>query len=194
VKVFDNIITKSEQENLKNVLYGPEFCWYYISDVTTPQNKKQQRPALTHIYMKDGTVNSEYYDIIKKISDNVNKKIKKNLKPTLVRSFLQFPLNQNYTGTDIDTPHIDLHIPHTVYLYYVNDCDGDTVLYNYKSKKLTEQDVVKKVTDIPFYEDIKIKKKITPKQGRVVVFDGMTWHSSTQPTKGPRTIINFDMV
>jgi hypothetical protein len=27
-----------------------------------------------------------------------------------------------------------------------------------------------------------------------VVFDGMTWHSSTQPTKGTRTIINFDMV
>jgi hypothetical protein len=22
----------------------------------------------------------------------------------------------------------------------------------------------------------------------------MTWHSSTQPTKGPRCIINFDMV
>jgi hypothetical protein len=27
-----------------------------------------------------------------------------------------------------------------------------------------------------------------------VVFDGMTWHSSTQPTEGPRCIVNFDMV
>ena len=48
--------------------------------------------------------------------------------------------------------------------------------------------------DIPNYEDVKIMKKIRPKQGRVLVFDGMTWHSSTQPTKGPRCIINFDMV
>ena len=72
-----------------------------------------------------------------------------------------------------------------MYLYYVNDCDGDTVLYNYKSKD-------KK--DIPIFEDIKELKRITPKQGRVVVFDGMTWHTAEQPTKGTRTIINFDMV
>ena len=84
-----------------------------------------------------------------------------------------------------DTPHIDLHHPHTVFLYYINDADGDTVLYNYKSKN---------IKDIPNYEDIKIIKKVKPKQGRVLVFDGMTWHSSTQPTKGPRCIINFDMV
>ena len=54
--------------------------------------------------------------------------------------------------------------------------------------------VSKNISDVPNYEDIKMVKKITPKQGRVVVFDGMTWHSSTQPTKGPRCIINFDMV
>ncbi len=70
-------------------------------------------------------------------------------------------------------------------MYYVNDADGDTVLYDYLSKN---------IKDIPNYEDIKIVNKMTPKQGSVIVFDGMTWHSSTQPTKGPRCIINFDMV
>ena len=52
----------------------------------------------------------------------------------------------------------------------------------------------KNIKDAPFYEDIKIAHRVTPKQGRVVVFDGMTWHSSTQPTEGPRCIVNFDMV
>jgi len=77
--------------------------------------------------------------------------------------------------------------PHLVYLYYVNDCDGDTVIYDYISNGTH-------TLDIPFYEDIKIKKKITPKQGMVVIFDGMTWHTSTQPTRGNRCIINFDMI
>ena len=113
----------------------------------------------------------------------------KKLQMYQVRSFLQLPLNETLLFKDRkhreDTPHIDIEQPHTVFLYYVNDADGDTVIYDYVSKN---------VKDVPNYEDIKMIKKITPKQGRVVVFDGMTWHSSTQPTQGPRCIVNFDMV
>ena len=188
IKILDNIIPKKEQEFIKNTLHDQNFNWFYVSDITnTLDNKKQQRPGLAHWYMKDGNINSQWYNIVTKISDNVNKKLKKKLKPVQVRSFLQLSLNKKFLGKEkIDTPHIDLTIPHTVYLYYVNDCDGDTVLYNYKSENGKE--------DIPYFEDVKIIKRVTPKQGRVVVFDGMTWHSSSQPTKGTRTIINFDMV
>ena len=186
IKILDNIITKEEQEDFKNTLHGAKFNWFYIPDVTKLDNKQQQRPCLTHLYMNNGHINSVWYDYVKKISDNVNKKLKKKLKPVQVRSFLQLSLNKKFLGKEkIDTPHIDLDIPHTVYLYYVNDCDGDTVLYNYKSKD-------KK--DIPIFEDIKELKRITPKQGRVVVFDGRYWHTAEQPTKGTRTIVNFDMV
>ena len=38
-----------------------------------------------------------------------------------------------------------------------------------------------------------IKKKITPKQGRVVVFDGRFYHTAEQPTDNKRCIINFDV-
>ena len=187
IKILDNIISKKEQEVLKNTLHGGKFNWFYISDVTKIDNKKQQRPAMSHLFMDNGNINSEWYNIVTKISDNVNKKLNKKLRPIQVRSFLQFSLNEKFIGEEkIDTAHIDLQIPHTVYLYYVNDCDGDTILYNYKSKNGKEE--------APYFEDIKIKKRVTPKQGRVVVFDGMWWHSSSQPTKGTRTIINFDMV
>jgi len=188
VKIYDNIISKKEQEYLKNIFYSNEFPWFYTADVTSSiLNKKQRRPAFSHIFMKDGNINSNYYDIVKKISDNVNKKIKKKLIPYQVRSFLQLSLDKNLIGNSIDTPHIDMIEPHLVYLYYVNDCDGDTVIYDYISNGTH-------TLDIPFYEDIKIKKKITPKQGMVVIFDGMTWHTSTQPTRGNRCIINFDMI
>ena len=188
IQVIDNIISKKEQEYLKNIFYSNEFPWFYTADVTSSiLNKKQSRPAFSHIFMKDGNINSNYYDIVKKISDNVNKKIKKKLIPYQVRSFLQLSLDKNLIGNSIDTPHIDMIEPHLVYLYYVNDCDGDTVIYDYISNGTH-------TLDIPFYEDIKIKKKITPKQGMVVIFDGMTWHTSTQPTRGNRCIINFDMI
>jgi len=190
VKVFDNIIPKKQQEEIKNfMMYGGTFPWYFVSDITHIDNMHQSRPGHFHLFMENFKTNSDYINEIKKISDNVNKKIKKKLKMLQVRSFLQLPLNENLLYKDSphreDTPHIDIDVPHTVFLYYVCDADGDTVLYNHKSKN---------VKDIPNYEDIKIIKKVKPKQGRVLVFDGMTWHSSTQPTKGPRCIINFDMV
>jgi hypothetical protein len=66
----------------------------------------------------------------------------------------------------------------------VTDSDGETVIYNYKSKDKN---------DIPFFEDIKELKRIKPKQGRVVVFDGLYWHTAEQPTKDIRCIINFNI-
>ena len=189
MKVFDNIISKKQQEEIKNFMYGKNFPWYFVSDITHLDNIHQSRPGHFHLIVEKGKINSDYVSEVKKISDSVNKKIKKKLQMYQVRSFLQLPLNEKLLYKDSphieDTPHIDIDRPHTVFLYYVNDADGDTVLYNYKSKN---------IKDIPNYEDIKIIKKVKPKQGRVLVFDGMTWHSSTQPTKGPRCIINFDMV
>jgi|TARA_R110001592_G_scaffold240648_1_gene500734 hypothetical protein len=189
IKIFDNIIPKKQQEELKYLLYGNRFPWYFVSDITHIENQNQARPGHCHVYMELGEVNSDYINEVKKISDNVNKKIKKKLKMHQVRSFLQLPLNEKLLYKDNkhreDTPHIDIKIPHTVFLYYVNDCDGDTLIYNYVSKN---------IEDAPFYENIKVAHRVTPKQGRVVVFDGMTWHSSTQPTQGPRCIVNFDMV
>ena len=189
IKILDNIIPKKQQEELKYLLYGNKFPWYFVSDITHIDNQNQARPGHSHVYMKLGEVNSDYINEVKKISDNVNKKIKKKLKMHQVRSFLQLPLNEKLLYDSgrhkEDTPQIDLKIPHTVFLYYVNDCDGDTLIYNYVSKNME---------DAPFYENIKVAHRVTPKQGRVVVFDGMTWHSSTQPTQGPRCIVNFDMV
>jgi len=194
MQIFDNLFTIKEQEKIKDVLYGINFPWYYVKDVTFIKNKSQTRPALTHNYMVDGgIINSDFYNDVKIIYEKVNKKIKQKLKPFKVRSFLQFPLNETFLKSSSksnhmeDTPHLDLKIEHLVYLYYVNDCDGDTITYHYNTKRRNNNET-------PYYEDMKIEKKITPKQGRVVVFDGMTWHSSTQPTKGPRCIVNFDMV
>ena len=50
----------------------------------------------------------------------------------------------------------------------------------------------KKEGDMPFFEDVKELKRITPKQGRVVIFDGMYWHTE-QPKKDVRCIINFNI-
>lgn len=64
--------------------------------------------------------------------------------------------------------HIDGNLDHCVMIYYVNDCDGETILH--------------KTT------------KIKPKRGRIVLFDGLISHKIKYPTKGYRCILNFNFM
>ena len=44
--------------------------------------------------------------------------------------------------------------------------------------------------------DFKEKNRVTPKQGRAIVFDGHHWHTSGQPKDmgGLRIIMNYNLV
>src|SRR5210317_1848701 len=189
VKIYDNIISKKEQEEIKKTLVDESaeksFSWFFKPDVTLTGNEHQKRSGFAHVFLTEGKINSHFYRLVEPIVSNTAKKIKIKVKNVIqARSFLQLPLNKDYIGEGVDTPHLDRFEPHLVFLYYVCDSDGDTIIYNYKTKN---------EGDIPFFEDIKELKRIAPKQGRVVIFDGMYWHTAEQPTKDVRCIINFNI-
>ena len=189
IKVIDNIINVQEQENIKNKFLGDDnMNWFFQNDVSLKNNLRQQRPGFCHHFYRNNKINSDVYFLIEQIVTNTVKKLKwKNYTiDNLIeaRSFLQLPLNKDFIGTGVDTPHLDRTTPHTVFLYYVNNSDGHTIIYNYKSKNKD---------DIPYAEDVKILKKVKPKQGRVVVFDGLYWHTAEQPKNDIRCIININL-
>ena len=64
-------------------------------------------------------------------------------------------------------------------LYYVCDSDGDTIIYN--ERKETPDKVYT------------IKERVTPKQGRVVLFDGCLMHTAEQPINNVRCIVNYNL-
>ena len=177
IQVFDDIVDIFDQEIIKNNLFK-EKDWEFIEDVSVKDNKHQQRPGFK-IHFK--TIIPSINDILLKTAKKIKLKDPKLLE---VRSFLRLPLDKDFIGEGVDSPHIDLYQPHWVFLYYVIDSDGDTIIYDYKSKNKD---------DIPYFEDVKEIKRITPKQGRVVVFDGAHWHTADQPRKNKRCIINFNV-
>ncbi len=176
IKVFDEIVDIFDQEIIKNFLYDTG-QWSFVKDVSVKDNK-QQRPGFKIIF-------NQLHPSIDLVLKRTIKKLKlKN--PTLLeaRSFLQLPLDKKYIGEGVDTPHLDRTTPHWSFIYYVEDSDGDTIIYDYKSKN---------ENDIPYFEDIKELKRIKPKQGTIVAFDGLHWHTAEQPTKNKRCIINFNV-
>jgi len=82
------------------------------------------------------------------------------------RVFFQLPKLKTF----IPKAHVDLPFPHLVCLYYVNDSNGDTLFYN---------------------DDKKIVKRVSPKKGRIALFDGSLYHSSGQPNQNERIVINI---
>ena len=176
IQIFDEIVDIFDQEIIKNFLYDTG-QWSFVKDVSVKDNK-QQRPGFKIMF-------NQLHPSIDLVLKNTIKKLKlKN--PTLLeaRTFLQLPLDKKYIGEGVDTPHLDRTTPHWSFIYYVEDSDGDTIIYDYKSKN---------IDDIPYFENIKELKRIKPKQGRVVVFDGMYWHTAVQPSKNVRCIININV-
>ena len=190
IYVFDDFIDIEYQKDIRNILLGEfdyqgqQFPWYYIEDVTASgDHDSQHRSALAHQYVEyiDGeSVGKKltifhhlFLDMLKKVC---RKMVIRNINVLQGRSFLQFPLNLK--DRSFDTPHIDIHDrKHIVALYYVCDSDGDTIIYNERKES----------------ESYTIKQRVTPKQGRMVIFDGWLMQTAEQPLNNVRCIVNYNL-
>jgi|TARA_R100001086_G_scaffold141428_1_gene74263 hypothetical protein len=188
VWVFDNFIDIEYQNKIKNTLMGDEggdenpFPWYYIDDVTDAYSGNNQgRAALAHIYVNlwdddTSSIESDHHDLFLPLLEK-SCSLLQIPRANIIqgRSFLQFPLNLR--SREDDTPHIDTPRNHVVVLYYVCDSDGKTIIYNENKES----------------KRYSVKKKVSPKQGRVVIFDGGLYHTAQQPTKKIRCIANYNL-
>jgi hypothetical protein len=64
-----------------------------------------------------------------------------------------------------------------VALYYVNSCNGDTFIFNETTQS----------------KEYTIKKRITPEKGKLLLFDGNNYHSSSPASNSNiRLVISFN--
>jgi hypothetical protein len=91
------------------------------------------------------------------------------------------------TANRLNLPHTDTNIPHVVFLYYLNDCDGDTVIFNQRRTAETAK------THIVHDPDLAIARSFTPRRNSMLVFEGSWYHTSTVPTQGYRMVININL-
>ena len=190
--VFDDIIDKNYQDEIENILVGRDsgFSWYFIPEVAPPllgeKTTVTGRPAMSHSIVNRDGQNSNFHEFIRPMVEEACKRTNNIFSVfSQGRTFLQFPLNIKDRHI-LDELHVDNRItPHLVVLYYVIDADGDTIIYenHYSNEK-----------SVPEHDKRIIKKKVTPKKGRIVLFDGWYWHTAEQPTNSNRCIINYNVM
>ena len=195
ILVFDNIIPQEMADSVEKKVTTDVFPWYLLRDIGKSKlnNKDNHRVVndentVNTLQLGHGVYNIE--DIGQEINSNMYAQVhaicdyccqKFNIKPSYIRQKFNL-LGQNSLIKEgkYNTPHIDNKWFNSYsMIYYVNDSDGDTIIFNEKGGKN-----LKKRPD-----KLTIKERITPKKNRAVLFRGDYFHTSTNPTKYEKRII-----
>ena len=190
MQIIDDFVPVGYQERIKDILLGPYTPWIFLHDATTGstgQADQVNRPALLHVIKKGSNIETPLYSSLVPMLQRACSMTGRTFGQVAeTRSILQLPLSEKCYDGQPDTPHVDRSAPHFVILYYVVDSDGDTIIYDKRHER--GQPTLLKNTDYP------ILHKITPKQGRAVVFDGNLFHTAEQPTSQRRCILNTNIM
>ena len=183
VFVFDDIINLTYQTKIKELIMNKgtynnlQFPWYVIKDISCSEEYEDQggRFVFIHNFAVEEGISSQFHPFFLKLIQNSCKKI--NLKKVEIHqgsSILELP---SFEKDFIDDPYASVKNSVSM-IYFVTDSDGDVIIYNEKEKS----------------KSYTIKKKISPKQGRVILFDGELYHVDEEPNESLRCTVNYDFI
>lgn len=186
--VFDDLISKKYQDEIENMLLKDiQFPWYFTPNIfyfdknTDLDLLKENFYGFMHIFKNEKGRQSMALDFLLPLMYTSCDKISFDLKNVLnVKSLLQLPNTKENNNC-----HSNILYPNLFLLYYVNDSQGSTTLY-----EEIFPDVLPEDSDP---QKLTIKAKIESKKGRIVLFNGLGYYSSPGPESGARCIINFNL-
>jgi len=194
-QILTNLIPEVYQEELKQTV--EEIPFYYSSSIGYNQTslptagiKFLDNIGFSHGLVIEGQQDSMYWGLFRPLLYFFTQKtgvVVKNVIRVRLRLTFQHPDRNEYL---FNKPHTDLFEfdqPYKTLVYYINDSDGDTFIFDKFFNK--SEDLDNALKDI----DKKIILQNTPKQGDAIYFDGHQYHAGNSPIKYKhRYVINFD--
>lgn len=198
--ILDDLIEKELQNQIEDAMFDCK--WTFMMDNTCAYNPKSfgikyrkflnpfqydiSPSIITHL-QSNQKIFELFFPVVKKTCNHVNFKIEKIGRCIAGIQGVQVIREKN----KICNIHVNQETPHLVLLYYVNDVDGETILFDKTIDDIQDKDKHKMYLDESY--EFNIVNKIMPKQGRIFLFDGRTYHSASSPTTGVRCIITLDL-
>ena len=177
-KVYDNLVPEYLMTEIEQLLTSNMFPWYlnrktvYDESYVSESSDYQDVAAFAHLFSGNAGASSPWYNmseiLLGKFIDGSGLKCK-----GIVRARANYMVAQpnNYPKLPCP-PHVDGLYKHHVLLYYVNESDGETILY----------------------EDGKVVAKVAPARGRFLYFSGSDMHSASPPQNYDKRIaINYNL-
>lgn len=190
IHIIDNIVPKLEQDRIENITLYPDdtfthIPWKWYHDTISPTLHPSTPPgfdayrggqfvynALDH--PKLNQINTPLQLPLRLLQEKFNKGIQ------ILKCKANFIFREHHTtSTSLFPIHTDIKPPTPLHvfwtaIYYVNDSDGNTIIFD---------------------EDLKVRKVITPKKGRLVLFHGHSLHAGQPPIhSNKRIVINYNFL
>lgn len=189
IKVIDNFLPEAYQDEIENTLGAYNFPWYYRPSINNGKPKLHDpRFAYAHgfvhnFYNDEQGPMSAYYSTVDTIRHFAEQHGFVNYGYHRLKANLNVSI-PNWTDEMCQEPHTDMPSPHLVCIYYVNDSDGDTFIFD---RKFEPND--------PNPGEFKIKQRVSPKKGRALFFDGLYYHAGSYPINNShRIMINANLI
>jgi hypothetical protein len=192
IYTFDNVITKEEQFEIFNFVKTTNLEWKFEPNINSDYGSNGEKSFPANVLSKFRLRNDSITTLIDKIQSNVIEKLNLNFVENY-RYKINWTQPLNFEYNPMDLLHIDNYVQHIAMVYYINDASGDTYIYDNTEGNNIEVYYKYSLNKID-YSKLKLIKKVNPKMGSVVVFNGGLHHHANYPTNGDRYIINFNFV
>lgn len=178
IEVVDNVISDSHSRYLFDQI--SQLPWTFVPDLSLGHSDSPtlENCGFSHSFFLDETIagcghkqtkDASYQLIVPLLLESMDKM---SISTDISKVFrCRARLTVNRQTSRQEQLHRDYSFPHWVLLYYVNSTDGDTVIFQ------NEQRV----------------ERISPRRGRVVLFDGNLLHASSTSTASPRIVLNTNL-
>ena len=199
IQMYDDImevtdfISTGYQNHLHDQLSSLKFPWYFNPNMISPEgpiaNEAGNISGFNHFLFEEEKPQSPFFELVFPLYLSIPT-IKGAQMQKLERMRFNLTLKNTSIGNKWHLPHIDSPFPHWNAIYYINSCDGDTVIFNETNDNFVQRDY-KTMTDESHFT---VKHRVTPVKGKLVIFPGQYYHASsfTQESKY-RMVLNMNI-
>ena len=170
MQIIDDFLPEESYQDILREINGEHFPWFYKNYSSFTADNV---PQFVHVFYTEGKINSSLFNLVIPLITMFELKTEYKIE-SILRAKANLLVNKPYKKKNLkkaihkdtdDEGYISL-------LYYVEDSDGDTIIYSKDKKKEVN--------------------RVLPKANRAFIFKGDEWHNASPPKKHQaRKIINI---
>ena len=183
--IIDDFLPKVKFDELSKFVLSNEFPWFYASHVSLPPDEQDindeyafETDGFYHMLFADEiNYNGMFFDKFLPFFEQCTERFGYT-QDDLIRARLGLKQPKiGYKVENYNLPHVDYTFPHDTIIYYLNDSDGDTRIFDQNAKTA------------PDAKSFTVQQTVEPKENRLLLFDGRQYHTASNPMQVNRRIV-----
>ena len=178
IRVIDNFVNSAYYEVIANHILNKNFAWNWNTNISSADSNLF---GFSHGFFNAGKPESPFYEFLLPMFLQAKGETDAEV---LLRARGDMTV---ISGEQVTyEPHIDMpkHEEHVNMILYIEDSDGDTIIYK---EKFFPQEGPYVVPQQP--KTLTEEQRISPKANRLVIFNGEHWHTGQSPKEHSRRVI-----